>query len=72
MKKIKNVGIVGAIFAGLLCIAPIWVVLFGALGVGWLAGYMEVLFIPIILVSLGLIGYAVFANRKNPEIKETG
>lgn len=63
MDKLKKFGIVGAIIGGLLCFSPAIVFLLGIFGLGAFAGYAEFFTIPILLISIGLIIYAIYKQR---------
>ena len=64
MARLKKFGIAGAIISALLCVTPVLVVLFGALGLGWLSGYIEYMVIPVLLFFVGITGYAYLAPNQ--------
>lgn len=68
MTKLRNFGIVGTIIAGLLCFTPALVILFSAVGVGWLSGYIDYVLIPAIVLFAGIAVYAWIRSRSAREI----
>lgn len=67
MARLKRFGIAGVIISTLLCVTPALVMLFGALGVGWLSGYIDYIdymVIPILLIFVGITGYAYLASNR--------
>ncbi|MEM7530677.1 MAG: mercury resistance system transport protein MerF [Chloroflexota bacterium] len=64
MTRLKKFGIAGAIISALLCVTPALVMLFGALGVGWLSGYIDYIVVPVLLLFVGITGYAYLASNR--------
>jgi mercuric ion transport protein len=50
-------GIIGSLVAALCCFTPILAVLLGALGLGWLTGYLDYVLLPVLVIFLGLTVY---------------
>jgi mercuric ion transport protein len=48
-------GIVGSVIAALGCATPILVMLFGAVGLRWLAGYLDYVLLPALVWFLSLM-----------------
>lgn len=59
----KQVGIVGTVIAALCCFTPILVLLFGAVGLSWLVGYLDYVLFPLLIVFVGITVYAVWRER---------
>ena len=57
-----RVGIVGSVVAALCCATPILVILFGAVGLRWLAGYLDYVLLPALVLFLGLTMYAMWRD----------
>ncbi|MEO1667236.1 MAG: mercury resistance system transport protein MerF [Chloroflexota bacterium] len=66
--SLKRFGIVGTVIAALCCFTPVLVVLFGAVGLSWLVGYLDYVLIPALIVFVGITVYAVWRER-NPIVK---
>jgi len=57
-------GLIGSIIAVLCCFTPVLAVLLGAVGLGWFVGYLDDVLVPVMIIFLGLVGYAVWRNAK--------
>lgn len=44
------------------CFTPILVIVFGAVGLGWVTGYLDVVLLPALAVFLSLTAYALWRN----------
>jgi len=53
-------GVIGSLIAILCCATPVLAVLLGAIGLGWRAGYTDYVVLPVLVLCLGLIGYALW------------
>jgi len=58
--QLLTTGVIGSLIAALCCATPVLAVLLGAVGLGWLIGYMDYVVFPVLVLSLGLIGYALW------------
>jgi mercuric ion transport protein len=71
MKKKKNglfiTGIVGTVLTLLCCATPILIILFGAVGIGALTGYIDYILIPALIVFAGIAYYAYDKSSKDKE-----
>ncbi|MFN3491741.1 MAG: mercury resistance system transport protein MerF [Anaerolineales bacterium] len=56
-------GIVGTIITALCCFTPILVILLGAVGLGWLIGYLDYILFPALFIFLGLTVYGLYRQR---------
>ena len=62
--SLLNTGLIGSIIAALCCLTPVLTVLLGALGLGWLVGYLDSILLPVIVMFLGLVGYALWRRAQ--------
>lgn len=56
---LKRLGIIGTIVAALCCFTPILVVLFGAVGLSWLVGYLDYVLFPALFIFIEITIYAL-------------
>ena len=59
-RKMMKIGLVGALVTALCCFTPLLVVIFGALGLGGLLGYVDLVLLPALLLFTLLILVAFF------------
>ncbi len=57
-------GVIGSLIAALCCATPVLAVLLGAVGLGWLVGYVDDVVLPVLGLCLGLVGYALWRKAK--------
>ncbi|MFQ5597994.1 MAG: mercury resistance system transport protein MerF [Nitrospiria bacterium] len=62
--KLLSTGIVGVIVTGLCCFTPVLVTLLGAVGMGAVTGYLDLILLPLLVFFIGMTLFA-FAKRKN-------
>lgn len=62
-KSLLKTGVIGSIIAALCCFTPILVILFGALGLSALVGYLDYVLFPILGLFLMVIVVALVTNR---------
>lgn len=65
--SLKRFGVVGTVIAALCCFTPFLVVLFGAVGLSWLVGYLDYVLFPALIVFVGITVYAVWRERHPDE-----
>ena len=58
-KSLFKVGIIGSVIAALCCFTPILVILFGALGISALVGYLDYVLFPMLGLFLIVIVVAL-------------
>lgn len=63
MSNLLKIGLVGSIVTALCCFTPILVILFGALGLSVLVGYLDYVLLPLLVVFIGILAFAIFRNR---------
>lgn len=57
-------GLTGAVIAAICCFTPILVWVFGAVGLGALVVYLDLILLPALGLFLLLTGYALWRRRK--------
>ncbi len=60
-----KLGIIGTIVAALCCFTPVLVVLFGAVGLAALVGYLDVVLFPALGIFILLTIYALWRRQKH-------
>ena len=64
-RTLFRTGIIGAIVAALCCFTPVLVVLFGAVGLSALTGYLDIVLIPALVFFIGLTIYGVYRHKRH-------
>ncbi len=62
--QLLKTGLIGSIIDALCCFTPVLAVLLGAVGLGWFVGYLDDVLVPVMVIFLGFVGYAVWRNAK--------
>lgn len=62
-KSLLKTGVIGSSIAALCCFTPILVILFGALGLSALVGYLDYVLFPVLGLFLVVIVVALVSNR---------
>ena len=63
-RRLLGVGIGGSVVTAICCFTPALAILLGALGLAaWLA-WLDYVLVPLLLVFLGLTGYALLAKAR--------
>jgi len=67
MKKntLLKTGIVGTVIAALCCFTPILVVLFGAVGLSALVGYLDLVLLPALAIFVVITIYALWKKKQS-------
>ena len=68
--RLSRVGIIGTVIAALCCFTPVLVILFGAVGLSWLIGYLDYVLLPALFFFIALTVYAVWRNQKGKTTEE--
>ena len=55
--SVFKLGLIGTLISALCCFTPLLVVLFGALGLSALIGYLDYLLLPVLVFFIALTGY---------------
>ena len=67
-KTLLKVGIIGTITAALCCFTPVLVILFGAVGLSALVGYLDIVLFPALGLFILLTLYALWRKRDQSSI----
>lgn len=59
-----KVGVIGSIVTAICCFTPVLVVLFGALGIAWLVGYLDYVLFPALVLFLCITLYSLWRLRR--------
>ena len=70
-KKLLKTSIVGTIIAALCCFTPILVVLFAAIGLSALVGYLDYVLLPALGFFILLTIYALWRQRQGKTCQPT-
>jgi mercuric ion transport protein len=62
--KLLKVGVIGAAVAAICCFTPALIVLLGVLGLSHLAGVLDYVLLPALLIFVGLIIYALIRRSR--------
>ncbi len=62
--KLLLTGVIGTVIAALCCFTPVLVILFGAVGLSALVGYLDYVLFPALVIFVGLTIYAVIRRSK--------
>jgi len=65
-RKLLTTGIIGTTVAALCCFTPVLAILFGAVGLAALVGWLDYVLIPALIFFIGMTIYAVFRRYKTP------
>ena len=69
-KSLLKVGVVGTVIAALCCFTPVLVILFGAVGLAAVVGYLDIVLLPALAFFVLLTVYALWrrklAQENNP------
>ena len=57
-------GIIGTVLAVLCCFTPILVILFGAVGLSALVGYLDLVLFPALAIFVGITLFALWKKTK--------
>tara|TARA_R110000803_G_scaffold190582_1_gene253146 strand:+ start:270 stop:512 length:243 start_codon:yes stop_codon:yes gene_type:complete len=64
-KTLLRVSVIGTVLVALCCFTPILVILFGAVGLAALIGYLDYVLLPALAFFIGLTCYAVWRKKKH-------
>ena len=65
--RLLSLGIVGTIIAALCCFTPILVILFAAVGLSALVGYLDVVLLPALGIFILITIYALWKKQRRPQ-----
>ena len=62
--RLLSVGITGTVITALCCFTPILVVIFAALGLSAWLGWLDYVLLPILVVCVGMIAFALWRKGR--------
>ncbi len=62
--KLVKTGIIGAVIAVICCLLPPLAILFGFVGFSAIAGYLDFVLVPAIIIAVVMIGYGLLKKSK--------
>ena len=62
-KSLLKVGVVGTVIAALCCFTPVLVILFGAIGLAAVVGYLDFVLLPALAFFVLLTVYALWRRK---------
>ena len=73
-KTTLRVGVIGTVVAALCCFTPVLVILFGAVGLAALVGYLDYVLLPALAFFVALTIYALWRRQQiqgnNNDVKD--
>ncbi len=63
-----STGIIGTIIAALCCFTPVLVVLFGAVGLSAIVGYLDIVLFPVLGLFVLITLYALWRRLRHPDV----
>jgi len=57
-------GAIGAVVAAICCATPILVIALGAIGLSALTGYLDLVLLPVLALSLAVMGYGFYKKQQ--------
>ena len=64
-QTLLKTGIIGSVVAALCCFTPILVILFGAIGLSSVVGYLDRVLLPILFIFVAITVYALWKKKTN-------
>ncbi len=71
-RTLLRTGIIGSAVTALCCFTPVLVVLFGAIGLSAIVGYLDYVLLPAFAVFVGIMIYAFVRRHGEGAAEETG
>ena len=65
--RLLSIGIVGTIIAALCCFTPLLVILFAAVGLSALVGYLDVVLLPALGIFILITVYALWKKQRQTQ-----
>jgi mercuric ion transport protein len=62
--KILKAGVIGTVIAALCCFTPVLVIIFGAVGLAALVGYLDYVLFPALAFFVALTLYALWRRQQ--------
>lgn len=70
-KALLKTGIIGTVVVALCCFTPILVVLFGAVGLSAVVGYLDVVLLPALAIFAGITVYALWSRKQHSDTTQS-
>ncbi|MFT4794614.1 MAG: mercuric ion transport protein [Paracoccaceae bacterium] len=62
--RLLQIGIIGSTIAAICCFTPALIIVFGAVGLSWAIGYLDVVLLPTLMIFLAITGYALWKRSR--------
>lgn len=62
--RLLKYGLIGTVLVALCCFTPVLVVLFGAVGLSALLGWLDIVLLPALAVFIGITIYALWRRQR--------
>jgi mercuric ion transport protein len=62
--RLLKTGIIGSVVAAVCCFTPVLAVLLGAVGLSALAGWLDLVLVPALVIFLAITGYALWKRHR--------
>ncbi|MFW8635865.1 mercury resistance system transport protein MerF [Cribrihabitans pelagius] len=62
--RLLKYGLIGTVLVALCCFTPVLVVLFGAVGLSALLGWLDIVLLPTLAVFIGITIYALWRRQR--------
>lgn len=62
--KLLRTGVIGSVIAAICCFTPVLVVLFAAVGLSAIIGYLDYVLFPALAFFLAMTGYALWKRKQ--------
>ena len=66
-KRLLCKGLIGTAIVGLCCFTPVLVILFGAVGLSALTGYLDFILLPALALCIAVVVFALYRQRTTPD-----
>ena len=63
--RLLKVGLIGTVIAALCCFTPVLVILFGAVGLSAVLGWLDYVLLPALAIFIGITVYALWKRRNS-------
>ena len=65
-QNLLKVGLIGTVVAAICCFTPVLVVLLGVIGLSALAGALDYVLIPVLVIFIAITVYALWKHKTVP------
>ncbi len=62
--RLVKIGTIGSVVAAVCCVTPLLVIGLTAVGLGAMAGGLDAVLVPALLVCMGVLAYGLYLRRK--------